>query len=239
MISYVRISTSSVLGQLAGLAVRTDVEAENRRVGRVGQRDVVLGDAADRSVHERAGRLRHGRGDASASVTASSDPCTSAFRIDVERGLLTGLNLGKQVLELCAGLDSAVFPQMASLETMAASLADGLRDLCVGCRTELVAGFGTSDRPSTWTGVDGPAVLTCSPLSLIIARTLPQAPPATIGSPTLRVPLSMRIVATGPRPLSSCASMTMPLARPSGWPASLQAPQRLEAAQSFRRRPDP
>ena len=41
------------LGQLPGLAVRADVEADDRGVGRGGQRDVVLGDAADGAVHER------------------------------------------------------------------------------------------------------------------------------------------------------------------------------------------
>ena len=70
--------------------------------------------------------------------------------------------------------------------------------------------------------------LICSPLSLIIARTSPQAGPATIGSPTLSSPLSTRIVATGPRPLSRLASSTMPLARPVGfaWRSSSSATTR-------------
>ena len=40
------------IGQLPGLAVRTDVEADDRGVGGGGQRDVVLGDAADGAVDE-------------------------------------------------------------------------------------------------------------------------------------------------------------------------------------------
>ena len=75
---------------------------------------------------------------------------------------------------------------------------------------------GTADNPSTRTGVDGPTSLTCSPRSLISARTLPHAAPATIGSPTLSVPLSTNTVATGPRPTSSWPSSTTPLARPVG-----------------------
>src|SRR5215218_7802056 len=75
---------------------------------------------------------------------------------------------------------------------------------------------GTAARPSTCTGVEGPATFTCSPLSLIIARTRPQAAPATIGSPTFSSPLSTSTVATGPRPTSSLASSTTPLARPVG-----------------------
>ena len=41
------------LGQLPGLAVGAHVEADDRGVGRGGQLDVVLGDAADAAVHER------------------------------------------------------------------------------------------------------------------------------------------------------------------------------------------
>ena len=41
-----------VVGQLAGLAVGTDVEADDRGVGGRGERDVVLGDATDGAVHE-------------------------------------------------------------------------------------------------------------------------------------------------------------------------------------------
>ena len=45
-----------------------------------------------------------------------------------------------------------------------------------------------------------------------MARTLPWDAPAEIKSPTLRVPFCTSTVATGPRPLSSSASITRPLA---------------------------
>ena len=54
--------------------------------------------------------------------------------------------------------------------------------------------------------------MTLLPLSSIIARTLPLAAPAEIKSPTCKVPFCTNTVATGPRPLSSSASTTRPLA---------------------------
>ena len=48
------------------------------------------------------------------------------------------------------------------------------------------------------------------PRSSISARTLPTIVPAMSVSPTRNVPSCTRIVATGPRPLSSFASSTVP-----------------------------
>ena len=48
------------------------------------------------------------------------------------------------------------------------------------------------------------------PRSSISARTLPTIVPAMNVSPTRSVPSCTRIVATGPRPLSSFASSTVP-----------------------------
>ena len=66
------------------------------------------------------------------------------------------------------------------------------------------------------TGTDGPASVSCLPLSFVIARTLPTAVPAITMSPAWSVPFCTSTVATGPRPLSSFASMTIPLARRVG-----------------------
>ena len=71
---------------------------------------------------------------------------------------------------------------------------------------------GTSERPRISTGLEGPAFLTLLPLSSIIALILPKAAPATIGSPTFKVPSCTSTVATGPRPLSSWASIIAPFA---------------------------
>ncbi len=75
---------------------------------------------------------------------------------------------------------------------------------------KLSPALGTAVRPSTITGRDGSASVTCSPLSSSIARTRPKASPQTIESPTRRVPRCTSTVATGPRPLSRCASIAMP-----------------------------
>ena len=48
--------------------------------------------------------------------------------------------------------------------------------------------LGTDVNPSTCTGRDGPAVATLSPFSSNMARTRPNALPATIASPTFSVP---------------------------------------------------
>ena len=72
---------------------------------------------------------------------------------------------------------------------------------------------GTSFRPSTSTGVDGPASRTARPSSSVIARTLPHAAPARRMSPACRVPSCTMTRATGPRPRSRSASITVPLAR--------------------------
>ena len=72
---------------------------------------------------------------------------------------------------------------------------------------------GTSCKPMTSTGIEGPAFLTCLPLSSMSARTLPNVPPTTTMSPTRSVPFCTSTVATAPRPRSSADSMTTPVAR--------------------------
>ncbi len=66
--------------------------------------------------------------------------------------------------------------------------------------------------PRTSTGSPGIASCTCSPLSLIRARTRPHSEPTTKMSPVLRVPFWTRIVATEPLPCTIFASITDPWA---------------------------
>ena len=66
------------------------------------------------------------------------------------------------------------------------------------------------------TGVDGPPLLSGSPVKSRMARTRPLASPATTASPTCSVPRLIRMVATTPRPGSTFDSITKPLAGASG-----------------------
>ena len=86
--------------------------------------------------------------------------------------------------------------------------------------------------PSTSTGVEGPADFTGLPRSSISARTRPTTGPAMKLSPTWSVPSWTSTVATGPRPLSSLASSTVPVALRFGFafnsPISLDQENHLE-----------
>src|SRR6266403_1927143 len=75
---------------------------------------------------------------------------------------------------------------------------------------------GTPCNPSTSTGVDGGASVTTRPRSSNIARTFPKTDPQIKKSPDFSVPFCISIVATGPRPLSTRDSSTVPVAGASG-----------------------
>mmetsp|Transcript_12734 Transcript_12734/g.51151 ORF Transcript_12734/g.51151 Transcript_12734/m.51151 type:complete len:368 (+) Transcript_12734:584-1687(+) len=68
-------------------------------------------------------------------------------------------------------------------------------------------------QPTTRHAVEGPASSTGAPVSSKRARTRPNATPAANGSPTLRRPRRTKVVATTPKPFSTCASTTVPDAR--------------------------
>ena len=76
---------------------------------------------------------------------------------------------------------------------------------------------GAPFNPRIRTGVDGGAVSTRWLRSLYMAFTLPKYCPDTIISPCFNVPFCTRIVATKPLPLSSDASITVPLGCLSGF----------------------
>ena len=69
-----------------------------------------------------------------------------------------------------------------------------------------------TESPCTETAIPGPADLIFFPLLSISALTLPTTVPATMLSPTFKVPFCIKQVAIGPTPLSSLASMIVPLA---------------------------
>ena len=156
------------------------------------------------------------------SRTSSWSSCSSAWVIAPSEPGHVGLEDDPQLLGL-AGLDLAV----EVLERRAAAAVAGpcrpprpcgSRPWCglpsrrrrrAGCRRRP----GTSARPRMTTALDGPAFVTRLPLSFSSARTRPNVSPTTMMSPTLSVPVWTSAVATGPRPLSSCASTIVPIAR--------------------------
>ena len=205
------------LGELSGLAVGPDVEADDRGVGRRRELDVVLGDPAHTAVHE---------ADLDLVALELAQALGDRFERAVDVGLhhqvegrrLALLDLLEDVLELRparqgVGLAAETGSGAASAR---GCRRPGLATFSRGGDHELVAGDRhVGLRPSTCTGVDGPAS------STLIAVVVDQGPdptprraPATMGSPTFSVPRCTSTVATAPRPMSRLDSSTTPV-RPS------------------------
>ena len=141
-------------------------------------------------------------------LTACTEPCTSAF-ITILRSFIEPSLIW---LNRASSDNLWVDFNISSLTICCLLAATLLAILSVGTSTNWSPPCGTSDRPNISTAVDGPAVFTLLPFAFIIALTLPHATPATIGSPTVKVPPWTSTVATGPLPLSSSASITVPTA---------------------------
>ena len=125
-------------------------------------------------------------------MTASSEPCTSAFN--------TSVSVAVSPLRICSKRSSSLAPGL--VDTVEAWARVVKRSRCSRAsptvraidRSEVTRSsspaIGGSDSPSTCTGMEGKASLIWSPWSLMSALTRPQAAPATIGSPTReRAPL--------------------------------------------------
>ncbi len=128
------------LGELAAAPVRAHVEPDDRRVGGLGELDVVLGDPADAAMTSTSftssrSSLR------SDSVHASSEPCTSAFKHDVERRGLAALDLLEEVLQArAAGRGHGLVADEP--RALGAGLGEGARVGQVVGDAHLVAGEG-------------------------------------------------------------------------------------------------
>ena len=121
------------------------------------------------------------------SVTASSEPVTSALTMRLSVAASPAWIWLKMSSSRAPPPTTAAVPPIAATRCQCSRVSATLRaDFSSGATTKSSPASATSDRPSTWTGVDGPASLTCSPLSSMSARTRPHAAPATSGSPTLR-----------------------------------------------------
>jgi hypothetical protein len=185
------------VGQVAGVALGPDVEAEDDGVGGRGQRDVVLGDRADAAVDDPQRDLGSTSILSSASSTASTEPLTSPLRMRLSwvfspslRRSNSDSRVGRPRLCARAALRSAAERRSAIWRATRSS----------STTRKLSPAPGTPVKPRTCTGWPGLASATCSPRSLSMARTRPKASPATIESPTRSVPRWTRTVATGRGP---------------------------------------
>ena len=151
-----------------------------------------------------------------ACFMASTVPCTSAFTM-----MFRSLTLPASIWLNRSSRDTLDILRICSALSLSRRSSATCRDSLSTSATFITSpAEGTSPKPSTSTGWLGPAEVTLRPLSSIIARTRPKAVPATMGSPILRVPFCTSTVATGPRPLSSSASIMVPRAALSGFALS-------------------
>ena len=144
----------------------------------------------------------------SISFTASTEPWTSPFTTTLRSftapSLIFSYSSARLIFAVFLISDSCFF-----LSLMPA--------ICFAVTSSLTTvntspASGTPESPNISTGMAGPASSTFLPQSLIIALTLPQCTPLTNASPIFTVPSCTKTVATGPRPLSSFASIIAPFA---------------------------
>mmetsp|Transcript_17085 Transcript_17085/g.44884 ORF Transcript_17085/g.44884 Transcript_17085/m.44884 type:complete len:483 (+) Transcript_17085:515-1963(+) len=155
-------------------------------------------------------------------VIASTDPAVSALSTmgNVRSSLMPSpprfaMNLSKPEDDAARSLASRAwfassFRASASLRAVGSSGTTDKASPARGARSAPVV------HPTSLTGVDGPASSRELPNSSCNARHLPHAAPAVKTSPTRSVPLSTNVVAQTPRPFSTPASMTVPVAGRSG-----------------------
>ena len=141
-------------------------------------------------------------------ATASAVPVTSDLT-------MTGISLTSPA-SICDFRSSRVIATEAFLSfssfALALACATALASLSSSKTLKLSPATGTSFKPMISTGVPGKASVISLPISLVILRTLPYAVPTTTESDCLKVPFCTSKVETGPLPLSSLASMTVPVA---------------------------
>ena len=206
----------SLLGLIARFLVGAHVEADDDRLRRRRQRDVGFGDAADAAMDDArrdfVGAELFERGD---------DRLDRALHValDDERQFLAAGAVFSWLIMSCSEVRAT--PDAAGRKLLAL-LALAIFGDFAGARLVLddgdaVAGFRRAGEAEHLDRASKAALrVTFSPLSSSSARTRPHCEPATTISPTFSVPRWTSTVATGPRPRSSRASMTVPSAVRSG-----------------------
>jgi hypothetical protein len=146
------------------------------------------------------------------SVSASSEPVTSALRMRFSVAASPGLDLLEDVLELGA-TGSSREPRGRGgdpLPVLAGGRHLGRPPSHSGAITNGRRPVGHLGQAEDLDRRRRAGFLDLLTVSLMRARTRPHAAPATIGSPTRSVPCCTSTVATGPRPMSRLDSSTTP-----------------------------
>ena len=144
--------------------------------------------------------------------TASTEPCTSALTMIFSSFISPCCIWSKRLSRV-----TLVWARKASsFRSVSRCCTSSLARRSSDTALKISPPTGTSFKPVISTGTLGPASVTRRPLSSIMERTRPTVVPATITSPSRRVPFCTSTVAMGPMPLSSLASTTVPLPARSG-----------------------
>ena len=215
------MSTRSRVGDVLGVAVGPDVERDDDRIRRRRQQHVGLVHRADAGVNDPdldllVGQLRQRVGE------------------HLGRSLHVGLDDDRQLLHAAFGdlrlqrlerEPAALGAERAVLRLLLAERRDLPRLGGVGHLEDVARlrqpGRARALRPAS----TGPRTCVGRPRSSMSARTRPTIGPAMKVSPTFSVPSCTSTVATGPRPLSSFASSTVPVALRFGF--ALSSPMSL------------
>ncbi len=151
-----------------------------------------------------------------ASDSAPSEPWTSAFTIRFISG--TSARSACRIRSDSVGGREIT----SSAERIFASRSEAMWRASRSSSTSRKSSpaLGTWLHPRICTGFDRPAWIRDRPFSSCMARIFANAVPQISASPADSVPFCTSTVAIGPRPLSRCASITVPRAYPVGSPFS-------------------
>jgi hypothetical protein len=197
------------VGQVAGVALGPDVEAEDDGVGGRGQRDVVLGDRADAAVDDPQRDLGVDLDLEQGVLDRLDGTADVALEDEVELGVLTLLEAVEQRLE---GRPATALRQRGVALPGRAALGDLAGDAVLVDDEEVVAGAGD---PGEAEDLHGLARARLGDVLAALVEHGADAAEGVTGDDRVADPQRprwTRTVATGPRPLSRRASMATPCA---------------------------
>ncbi len=145
-------------------------------------------------------------------MTGSNDPWTSALRIKRNSAISPAWNFVNR-----SSNPVIFFTERASSSFRLRSFTIARASLSDSHTWNKSPALGSSFKPKTRAGCDGPAASICLFMKSNIAFIFPLAFPAAIASPFNNVPFWIRRVAIIPLLLSTSATMTVPMTVPFGF----------------------